>query len=250
MRKRVVLTVALVMALCAAVAGRVLADDAPISVRSGNVKMMIQGTGWPGRLPKDRLTPVTFLASGKISTVDGSHPPALEEVIFDIGEEVALEAGKFPTCTAQQLAARSTRQAEKVCRDAIVGRGSGAVEVEFAEQKPFTATSPLVIFNGGEKNGKSVMLIHAYAAVPSPTAIIGTVVTTKEHKGPYRLHSVGTIPPIAGGAGSVTRFSLFINRKGYLLSACKIGHFSFQVAAKYHDGTTVKGSFIRTCIGT
>ena len=43
------------------------------------------------------------------------------------------------------------------------------------------------------------MLIHAYVSVPAPTAIVTTVLTSREHKGPYRLHSVATIPLIAGG---------------------------------------------------
>ncbi|HET8565748.1 MAG TPA: hypothetical protein VFL77_04650 [Solirubrobacterales bacterium] len=251
MRKRVVLTIALVMALCAAVAGRVLADDAPISVRSGNIKMSIQATGWPGTLPKDRFIPVAFLTAGDISTVDGSHPPALEEVIVDIGSSgVGVNADQFPTCTALKLAGTTTQQAEKTCHDAIVGRGSGAAEVEFSEQKPFTATSPLVIFNGGEKNGKVLMLIHAYAAVPTPTAFVAKVITTKEHKGPYSLHTVGKIPEIAGGAGSITHFSLYFERNGYLVSNCSTGHFTIHVTSKYHDGTTVKGNIIRGCART
>lgn len=249
MRKRVVLTIALVIALCAAVVGRVLAVEPPIVVRSGNVEMTIQGTGWPDALPKHKLAPISFKASGKIATVDGTHPPALEEVIVDVGERVGVNAGQFPTCTKQEIAATSTEQAERSCHDAIIGRGSGKVEVEFAEQKPFTATGPLVIFNGGEKDGKAMFLVHAYVAVPSPTAIVTTVVLTKEHKGPYRLHAVGTIPPIAGGAGSVTGFSMSLDRKGYFVAACNNGHFSIKVSAKYHDGTRVKGGFIRTCTG-
>ena len=84
-------------------------------------------------------------------------------------------------------------------------------------------------------------------SVPAPTAIVTRVVTTKEHKGSYRLHTVASIPLIAGGAGSVTAFALKINRKGYLLANCSNGKFSAHATAKFRDGTEVSGSFFRPC---
>ena len=68
---------------------------------------------------------------------------------------------------------------------------------------------------------------------------------TKEHKGPYGTHSVASVPKIAGGAGSVTAFSLTFPKKlfaykgkkhGYLLAKCANGHFLAQAEAKFSDG--------------
>ena len=191
--------------------------------------------------------PITFWAKGKIATSDGSHPPALGEVVLDVGKAGNVEADKFPSCTKAQLEATSTQTAERVCRSAIIGKGEATVEVAFPESAPFTTEGPLVIFNGGQKGGKALAFIHAYLSVPAPTAVITPVVTTREHKGPYRLHVVTKIPVVAGGAGSLISFHLEVTRKGYLTANCSNGHFSAHVQALFRDGPTVGGSFVRPC---
>jgi hypothetical protein len=223
------------------------AGEKPVSVRAGDLILTVTGNASPKRLPRHGLAPVSFHTSGRIATVDGGHPPALSEVTLDTGKAGAIEADKFPSCPQGRLEATNTEQAKSACGSAIVGTGLGEVEVEFPEQAPFTAKGPLVLFNGGERNGKALLLIHAYVNVPAPTAIVTQVWTNREHKGPYRLHSVATIPAIAGGAGSVTYFSFKIDRKGYLTANCDNGHFSAHLEAKFRDGTNLAASFQKPC---
>jgi hypothetical protein len=248
MRKSVICTFAVVVA-CAAIWAAVAAagGETPVVVRSGNVILTVNGNASPTALPRNKLAPISFHASGKIATADGTHPPALDEVVLDAGKAGTIEADDFPTCRLGQIEATTTKQAESVCGDAIVGGGQTEVEVQFPESSPFTAKGPLVIFNGGQKGGKSLMLIHAYVSVPAATTIVTPVLTSREHKGPYRLHSVSKIPLIAGGSGSVTGFYLKIDRKGYLTANCSNGHFSAHLAANFRDGTAVSGSFQRPC---
>ena len=179
----------------------VAGGEKPVVVRSGNVIFTVNGNASPTALPRNKLAPISFHASGKIATADGTHPPALAEAVLDTGKAGTIEAGDFPTCRPGEIEARTTEAAERACRDAIVGGGQTEVEVQFPESSPFTAKGPLVIFNGGEKAGKSLMLIHAYVSVPAPTAIVTTVLTNGEHKGPYRLHSVAKIPSGRGRRG-------------------------------------------------
>jgi hypothetical protein len=248
MRKSVTCTLAIAIAIGAVWAAVAVAGgEKPVVVRAGNVILTVNGNASPTALPRNKLAPISFHASGKIATADGTHPPALDEVVFDVGKAGTIEADDFPTCSVGEIEARTTEEAERACGDAIVGGGQTEVEVQFPESAPFTAKGPLVIFNGGEKGGKSLMLIHAYVSVPAPTAIVTTVVTNREHKGPYRLHSVSTIPLVAGGAGSVTGFYLKIDRKGYLTANCSNGHFSAHLAANFRDGTALAGSFERPC---
>lgn len=248
MAKRAICATALLIGVVAAAATAALAGPTkPITVRAGNVIMTLNGNASPTRLPKRKLAPVSFWASGKISTADGTHPPALREVILDVGKAGTIEAAAFPSCRLGQLVATTTTQAERKCSDAIVGRGKTGVEVAFPEQAPFSAKGPLVLFNGGERGGKALLLIHAYVSVPAPTAIVTSVITTREDKGPYRLHSITRIPAIAGGAGSVREFALEINRMGYLTANCSNGHFSAHIDAAFADGTTVSGAFQRPC---
>lgn len=248
MRKSAICTLAIAVALgsvWAAVA--VAGGEKPVVVRAGNVILTVNGNASPTALPRHGLAPISFHSSGKIATADGTHPPALREVVLDTGKTGAIEADDFPSCRVSQIEATTTKEAERACGDAIVGRGTTEGEVAFPESAPFIAKGPLVLFNGGRKGGKYLLYIHAYVSVPAPTAIIVPVVTTRIHRGPYRLHAVSKIPPVAGGAGSVTYFYLNINRKGYLMANCDNGHFSAYVAASFAEGTEVEGSFERPC---
>jgi hypothetical protein len=228
-------------------AAAVARAEKPVVIRAGNVIFTVNGNASPTRLPRHGLAPVSFHASGRIEAADGGHPPALKEAVLDVGKAGAIEAAKFPSCSPRQIEARDTGDAEAACRDAIVGSGRAEVEVLFPESSPFRATGPLVLFNGGMKNGKALLLIHAYVSVPAPTAIVTRVVTTREHKGPYRLHSVTSIPLIANGSGSPTYFFLNITRRGYLTANCDNGHFSAHISAGFRDGTVIEGSFQRPC---
>ncbi len=238
----VVVAIGSVWAAVAAAGG-----EKPVTVRAGNVVLTVTGNASPTKLPRHGLAPVSFHASGRIAAADGGHPPALKEVVLDVGKAGTIEAQDFPACSARKLEATTTTAAEEACRGAIVGTGKAEVEVLFPESSPFRARGPLVLFNGGMKNGKALMFIHAYISVPAPTSIVTSVVTSRERKGPYRLHSVTSIPPIANGAGSPTYFFIDITRKGYLTANCDNGHFSAHISAGFRDGTVVAGSFQRPC---
>jgi hypothetical protein len=247
MRRGLTSAVAVAIAIGATSAVAAAGGEEPIVIRSGGLIMTVDGNAAPSSLPRHRLAPISFHSSAKIATADGSHPPALREVVLDTGKAGAIEADDFPTCRLAQLEASTTEEVEHRCGDAIVGRGRTVGEVEFAESSPFQAKGPLVLFNGGQRGGKSLLYIHAYVPVPVPTAVIVPVVTTRIHRGPYRLHAVSKIPVVAGGAGSVTYFYLNINRRGYLKASCDNGHFSAFISAKFADRTTVDGSFERPC---
>ena len=97
--------------------------------------------------------------------------------------------------------------------------------------------------------------IHAYITVPTPAAIVTTVKIKKIHKGRYGLESIASIPKIAGGSGSVTSFSLKIDKqytykgkKVSVLSAkCPDGKLQAHATAKFSDGTSASAEIIRTC---
>ncbi len=242
----------LLLATTIAVVSAALADAAgekPIVVRAGDLILTFNGSATPKALPKFKLAPLSLHASGQIATVDGSQPPALKEFILDTGKTGAIETKGVPTCRVAELEATSTETAERACPGAIVGKGNAEVRVEFPESTPFDASGPLVIFNGGTKAGKTLMLIHAYINVPAPTALVTEVTTTKEHQGVYRLHTVASIPVVAGGSGSVTGFELSITRKGYLLASCPTGIFHHKATAVFRNGTEITGTFLRPCTG-
>lgn len=248
MRKHLVITMALGALIALTVAGIATAEK-PVKVRAGNLELEFNGGFSPKVLSKTKLTPITLTVSGKLKTVDGTHPPALKEFNVETDKNGAIEVKGLPVCTASKLQSQDTKHAEAICKSAIIGSGQAKAEIAFPEQAPIPATSKIIAFNGGFKGGVTTLYIHAYLTVPTPAAIVTTVKIKKIHAGRYGLKAVSTIPKIAGGSGSVVDFNLTINKKGVLLAKCPDGKLQARGEAKFSDGTVAKAEVLRTCTG-
>lgn len=242
---------ALAAALAVAVAGIATAEK-PTIVQVGNLKLTLNGGFTPKQLPKSgKGAPITLNVSGKIDSVDGSHPPALKEVVVETDKNGSISTKGLPTCTSGKLQAQDTAAAEKICKKAIIGSGTTDVEVEFPESNPFIAESKLLAFNGGSSGGKTTILIHAYLSSPVSAAVVTTVKISKISNGRYGTKSVASVPKIAGGYGSVRSFSLKFDRgyknTPYLFAKCPDGHLDAKATSVFTDGTRLTGKFTRTC---
>jgi hypothetical protein len=254
MRKRLITTLALAAALAVVVAG-IAAAEKPVVVQQGNLKITVNGGFSPKKLPKTKLSPIALTVSGKVETVDGTHPPALREFIVETDKNGAINAKGLPVCTAGKLNSQDTKHAKLACPDAIVGEGKTDVEIAFPESSPIIAHSKLVAFNGGVKGGVTTVFIHAFLTVPVPAALVTTVKVSKIHNGRYGTKSVGSIPVIAGGSGSPVYFELKIDRKftykgkkqSYLLAKCPDGHLNARGTGVFSDGTRLSGEVVRSC---
>ncbi|HYJ22852.1 MAG TPA: hypothetical protein VEW07_12630 [Solirubrobacterales bacterium] len=231
-----------------AMAGIATAEK-PVKVRAGNLDLTFNGGFTPKVLSKTKLTPITLNVSGKLRTVDGTHPPALKEFNVETDKNGAIEVKGLPVCKASQLQSQDTKHAEDICRSAIIGSGRAIAEIAFPEQAPIPADSKIIAFNGGFSGGTTTLYIHAYLTVPTPAAIVTTVKVKKISNGRFGLKAVSTIPKIAGGSGSVTDFNLTINKKGVLLAKCPDGKLQARGEAKFTDGTVAKAEVVRTCTG-
>jgi hypothetical protein len=250
MRKFLMLTMALGALMAVSVAGIATGADDPVTVESGNLKFTFDGGFKPNKLPKKKFAPITLQASGVIETKDGSHPPALKQVILETDKNGAINVKGIPVCKSGQLQSRDTKGAEKACGKAKIGAGKTKVQIQFPEQKPIPVESKLLVFNGGKSGATTTLFIHAYITVPTPAAIVTTVKIKKVKNGRYGLKSVATIPKIAGGSGSVQTFSLNVGKKSVLTARCPDGKLQAKAAAKFADGTNVKATILRTCTGT
>jgi hypothetical protein len=238
-----------------AAAGLAFAAEKPVIVRAGNMVLTLNGGVTPKVLPRNERVPMGFHASGEFATVDGTHPPALKEAVFDSDKDIVVNVEGLPTCSIGQLTARDTKHAEAACGEAILGKGSATVEVAFPEQAPFDATGPLILFNGGERGGAVTLLAYTYVSVPAPTAVVTTATLTRERKGPYGLHSVVKIPRIAGGAGSIVRANLSARRvysyrgerRSVLSGRCPDGRIQAKGTFFFSDGSQISGNLVRTC---
>jgi hypothetical protein len=250
MRKYLMLTTALGALIAISVAGIATAGgNQPVTVKAGNLEVTYNGQFTPSTLPKKKLAPISLTASGEIKTLDGTHPPALKEVILETDKNGTINTKGIPVCKSGQLQARDTKAALKVCGKSLIGRGKTTVEVQFPEQRPVPVSSELLVLNGGTSGGKTTLFIHAYFSAPVTGAIVTTVKIKKVHNGRYGLKSVASIPKIANGAGSVKTFNLTINKKGVLMAKCPDGKLQAKATGVFADGTKATGSIVRTCKG-
>ncbi len=256
MRKYLALTMALGALIALTVVGLAsAAGEGPVTVTSGNLKFTANGGFTPKGLSKTKPTPIALTAEGAISTLNGEHPPALQEVLLETDKNGSVNVKGFPTCRLGQLQSTDTAAAEKACGTALIGTGTTTVQVQFPEQNPINVNSKLLVFNGGESGGKTTFYIHAYFNAPITGAIVTTVKISKIHKGRFGLLADATIPKIAGGSGSVTKFSLKINKgikykgKTYnpLNAKCTDGKLVVNAVGKFSDGTTTQAEIVRAC---
>ena len=254
MRKHLLITTALGVMIALTVAGIAMAAKDTI-IRAGNLEVVIDGSSGlsPKALSKTKYTPVAFTAAGSVKSLDPSEPqpPPLKEVLLD-AKNSAVNVKGLPTCSSGQLQARDTKAVEAACKPAIIGKGTTTVSVKFPEQAPIPAKSPLLVFNGGVKGGVTTFYIHAYLTQPITTAIVTTVKIKKSGSG---LSSVTTVPKIANGAGSVTSFSLKIDKKftykgkkqSVLSAKCIGGKIQAHVTATFYDNSKLSSDVLRTC---
>jgi hypothetical protein len=253
MRKHVLIVLALgaLVAVSAVGIATAAGGEAPVSVTVGNIKLTANGGFSPKALSKTKQTPIELKAAGEVATVDGTHPPAVREVILEADKAGEVHLKGIPTCKSGQLQATETTAAKAACKSALIGEGEATAEVAFAEQKPIDVKSKILVFNGGEKGGKATMFIHAYFSSPVSGAIVTTVTITKHKHGRFGTLAVAKIPQILGGAGSITKFNLNIKKnvagKNPISSKCEDGKLKVHVLGKFEDGTKAETEIIRIC---
>jgi hypothetical protein len=232
--------------------------------RAGNVILKFDGGTVPSTLPRHHPVPIGVFGKVQVSTSDGSHPPAFRGGVFEVDRNAGIDARGLPVCQGKQLEARDSRAARRVCGDAIVGKGTGTVEIAFSEQPPILVTSPLTFFNGGVKGRTTTLFVHAFITVPTPAAIVTTVKMTKVDAGRYGLRVVSQIPVVAGGAGSLLSASFNLKRlftyKGerhsYFTGQCPDGRLLFRIvktdfkveAVGLPSAPSLSGALVRPCI--
>jgi hypothetical protein len=221
----------------------------------GNLVVDFHLDSAPTKLPRHENAPIDFWGSGDFGAKDGTTPPKLEEMSFEIDKFGEVQTRGLPVCTQAQLRATTVSRARKVCRGAIVGTGTGDGIVEFPEQAPVPAHTPLTFFNGPVVNGDPTVIVHAYLTVPVPTTYLISLRIERIHNGIYGFRVQSKFPPIAGGYGSVTHFDFRFDRRwryrgkrlSYLNAHCPNGRLQARFKAGFSDDSKVFGSFVDPC---
>jgi len=224
-----------------------------VTVKVGNLEVTANGGFSPTTISKTKQTPIELKASGEVKEADGSHPPAVRELLIEGDKNAEIHVKGIPTCTSGKLQATDTEAAEKACGSALIGKGTTTAQVAFAEQKPINVPTVLQLYNGGEKGGKITWYAHAFFSQPISGAIVTTVTITKHPHGRFGTLAVAKIPQITGGSGSIISFNLniFKSVKGVnpISAKCSDGKLKVHVQAKFEDGTKAETEIIRACTG-
>jgi hypothetical protein len=240
--------------VAAAAVASVAAGD---TVTAGNVTIGIEGVISPTKLSKTTPTPITLTVSGTVKTGDGSHPPALKTIALEFDKNGSIYTKGLPTCDPSKLTATLTAQAKKICGPALVGTGTVSADILFPEQAPFSASGPLLIFNGKPKGGKPVLVFHVHANVPAPTTFVTTGVISKA-SGKYGTSTEIAIPTIVSGQGSLTSFKATLHKtwtykgekKSLLYAKCPTGSLFAHGEFAFADGTKIAGDVAKQCTPT
>jgi len=226
-----------------------------LRIQVGNVVINTDGGFTPTALPKHGFAPIKVFGHGKLSTADGSLPPTLKQLTFWFDKHGAVETRGLPVCSQRRLIATTTAQARKNCSGSIVGTGFGEAVVNFPEQAPIAANSPLTLFNAPPIHGNPAVYAHAYTTVGGPSTYIISVEIQRVHDGRYGFKTVANIPKIVNGYGTPLSGRLSIGKtwqyKGktlsYISAGCPDGHLQAKVQANFKDGTFLQGTLTKPC---
>lgn len=223
----------------------------------------------PKKLPAHTLAPVALNLSAQISTTDATHPSALRELTIDLDRNIAIDARGLPVChpSSQRGIPALTSQADpalrRSCRRAVVGDGTANFGIR-KSQTTIPAEGKLIAYNGGTKDGVTILYAVSYLHLGALRQIVVPVRITTMHNGRYRLRAVAKIPRVAGGHGSLLDFHLKLKRlfaykhakHSYASAKCPDGHLDAEITSLSRNETkmsgvpsqtTLKGTVIRPC---
>lgn len=242
--------------LLAAALALIAAAAAPaITLRVGDIVIVGDGGFSPTTLPKSENAPIKLHGYAKFSTVDGTRPSPLRQLVLEFDKHGEVETRGLEKCTMAKLVATTTKVARHNCPDAIVGEGYGTALVELPEQKGIEASSPLTLFNGPVKNGDPTVLGHAHIDYPGPTTYVISIVIERIHHGRYGFRTVANFPRIVNDYGSPISGHLTIGKtwqyKGKTLSYanahCADGRLQAHAEFTFKNEDSVSGTVFKPC---
>jgi hypothetical protein len=230
--------------------------DVPITIPMPLLSFTFNTHLAPVKLPKGRWAGIRGGVEAKVSTEDGSHPPALGELVLELDKNIAINPIGLPACKPLLVKEDDIRGAEMDCKDALVGTGQADFNIAFPERAPFSVSSDVLAFNAGKAGGKVKLLLHAYLSSPVSAAVVIPVVAARTSRGRFGLQAIVKVPKIAGGYGSITRLSFHLGRKftykgkqrSYLLAKCPDGYLTVKGVGVFSDGSRLAGSATRVCV--
>lgn len=181
-------------------------------VQKGSLRVAFDARLLPHALPRERPAPVTVRLSGAIRTTDGSTPPPLREISIAMNRAGIVSVAGLPQCRASELQQTTSEAALAECRDALVGRGHFAANVNFPGTPIFPARGRALLFNASTKK-RPRLLLHLYGSTPVRAAFVLPFDIARQSSGRFGTVFSTRIPELASDQGYVTDLDLEIGRR-------------------------------------
>jgi len=227
----------------------------------GNLRVAVNGSLAPSALPRHGTAPVAVSVAGRISTTDGSTPPALKTLRIEINRHGRFDRTGLPICPYRSIQPASTARALAACRAALVGQGRFEADVSLAGQEPYPARGRLLVFNG-RAGGHPALLGQIYAPRPFANSFVIVFAVKRRAHGAFGTVLTASLPRALGSWGRVTGIEMRLGRRftsngarhSYLSAGCPapagFGGVSFPLARasfSFAGGTRLAPTVTRAC---
>jgi len=246
------------LALLLAAVGAFAAAAGAETIQSGDVRVSFRAGFSPKALPRERPAPISVDFEGRISTTDGTHPPALQRLRIELNSAGQVETRGLPRCRTSALQSTSSDLALARCRPALVGKGTFVAQLPVERQ--LLVGGRALVFNG-TVDGRPGMLIHIYVSDPVRLTLV-IPIRISRREGRFGTVLTTTVPKLAGGSASIVALKLKIGRRfrvggerrSYLSAACAApagfpgAVFPFARSSfTFSDGRTMRTVLSRSC---
>src|SRR4051812_43924056 len=186
--------------------------SAEVSQRNG-VRVAVDGSLSPSKLPRKGSAPVSVSVTGKISPLDETTLPQLQKMTVAINSAGHLNLKGIPHCRIGHINPSTNQEALEACRSSLIGEGSFSADVKLPEQSPFPSEGRLLAFNG-TIGGKPAIFGHIYGTKPLPTSFV-LPFKVKQQRGTFGTVLEASFPRATGEWGYVTGITLDLNKKRF-----------------------------------
>lgn len=199
----------------------------------------------PQRLSQSERTPLSPWVSMGFEESEGTYRlPALEEFEIDEDRHLRLNLHGVPVCSPGNVDEAPIRQR---CKRALIGSGKMETDFFFPETAPIATHSEVTVYNAGRRSGVRTLLINALITIPTPAQIVITVELRHSALGRYGPKLVGSVPKIAGGAGSVAFLAWRFHKSIFSATCPPDRHLDTRFTAAFADRTRLGGTVLRDC---
>lgn len=225
--------------------------SAEISQKNG-VRVAVDGSLSPNRLPRRGSAPVSVSVSGHIDSLDEATLPQLQKLTIAINSAGHLDLHGIPHCRIGHINPSNNQEALEACRSSLIGEGSFSADVKLPEQSPFPSEGRLLAFNG-TIGGKPAIFGHIYGTKPLPTSFV-LPFKVKQATGTFGTVLEASFPRATGEWGYVTGITLDLNRKSFLSAGCpapkgfdKAAFPLLKTSFSFAGGLKLDNTLTRTC---